>query len=92
MDVIIEFILELVLEGGIEFGADKRVSKWIRYPLLTIVILFYAAIIFGLLVVGIMALRKDIGTGLTVLLIDLLIMVLTIGAFRKKYLEYKRDN
>lgn len=34
MDELIEFILDLLLEGGIELSANKKVSKWIRYPII----------------------------------------------------------
>ena len=41
MDTLFEFILELFVEGGVEIGSDKKVSRWIRYPLILFVSLFF---------------------------------------------------
>ena len=42
MEFIIECILELLLEGSIEVLPNKKISKWIRYPLAIFVILFFS--------------------------------------------------
>ena len=33
MDLLIELIFELVMETSIEIAQDKKVKKWIRYPI-----------------------------------------------------------
>ena len=40
MEYVIEFILELLVDGTIEILPNKKVSKWIRYPLGILVGLF----------------------------------------------------
>lgn len=41
MDLLFEIIMELFLEGSIEINSNERVSKWIRYPILVMLILLF---------------------------------------------------
>lgn len=45
MDILFEFILEFVLEGSIEISSNKKISKWIRYPLLLFIGFFFISVI-----------------------------------------------
>lgn len=81
MDFVFEIILELILEGSIEIGANKKVSKWIRYPLLLIAAMFYFAVISF----------KD-GNILAASLMWILSIALILGTgfvFLKKYKQIK---
>lgn len=40
LDELFEFILELVVEGSIEISKNKKINKWIRYPLIALIIIF----------------------------------------------------
>jgi len=54
MEFLIEELLNLIFEGSIEISSNKKVSKWIRYPLIVIIILFFSVIIlsiFGLIMI-----------------------------------------
>lgn len=44
MDFILEFLLELVVEGGMEASGNRKLSRWIRYPLMILTILFFAPV------------------------------------------------
>ena len=44
MDFILEFLLELVVEGGMEASGNKKLSRWIRYPRMILTILFLVGI------------------------------------------------
>ena len=41
MDIVLEFFLELIVDGGIEASGNKKLSRWIRYPLIALVVLFF---------------------------------------------------
>lgn len=87
MDLLIEIILELLFEGGAEICANKKISKWIRYP---IVFLFFAVvfiIVFGAIFLGISALKTNLPAGLVLLSIGLIMLVCIILKFRKQYIE-----
>lgn len=52
-----EFLLDLIVEIGFgianEASTDKRVSKWIRYPLITMILLFAIGFSLALTIFGI---------------------------------------
>ena len=52
MELLFEFLGELLFEGLVEVIQNKKVSKWIRYPLLGLVSVFYLAIMGLLVMVG----------------------------------------
>lgn len=87
MDFIIEFVLELLLEGSVEISSNKKISKWIRYPILAVLILFFASVIFGLIVLGILIIPDNILGGIFITAVGLFMLIMFIFQFRKKYLE-----
>ena len=40
MDFLIELIGDVLIEGSFELATNKKVSKWIRYPILSLFIIF----------------------------------------------------
>lgn len=84
MDLFIEIIAETILEGILELSMNKKISKWIRYPALILIILIYTLLIGGLLIIGIKSLRNTLVGGTIIILLDALIFILTILAFKKK--------
>ncbi len=40
MDMLLEFIMELVMEGTVYTAQNKKVSLWIRIPLILVLVLF----------------------------------------------------
>lgn len=91
MDFIIEFILELILEGTIEIGTSRKVSKFIRYPLLALIILFYIAFNFLFIYIGIKILKDNMIGGVIIILIGILLILTTIYAFYKKLKEKENE-
>ena len=89
MEDIIEFILELILEGGIEASKNKKIPKFIRYPLILITILFFIAIIGLIFFVGIMLLKDSIIGGIFIISIGVFMFIDTIIRFKKEYLIKK---
>jgi len=53
MDFFIELFGEIFIEGLFELATNKKVPKLIRYPLLTLFILLYLALVGLLILLGI---------------------------------------
>lgn len=86
-----EFLIEILLNLLLEVSKNKKISKFIRYPLIVIIILFFAIVIFGLMFIGIICLKNSIVGGLIILLFSILLLIMAILKFKKIYLE-KRVN
>ena len=41
MDLVMEFVLTLLLEGGMEASKDKKIPRPIRYVLIALIALFF---------------------------------------------------
>ncbi len=92
MEFLIELLLDLVLEGSIEISSNKKVSKFIRYPLIILIILFFSIVIFGLLLLGIMIIKDNILIGLFIIAISLFLLIASIIKFKTIYLNKKENN
>lgn len=86
MEFIIELVFDLFVEGGIEVSSNKKISKWIRYPIIALLILFFSVVIFGMIILGIVLLPKSLLGGILIILIGLFLLVMCILKFRKEYL------
>lgn len=86
MEFIVELVLELFVEGGIEVSSNKKISKWIRYPILALLILFFSVVIFGIIILGIVMLSESILAGIILITLGLFFLVMSIHKFRKRYL------
>lgn len=86
MEFIFEFILELVLEGSIEASKSSKIPKYIRYPLIVIISLFFVAIIGLVIFAGILSLKENILLGILFILIGLFMLIMSVIKFRKTYL------
>lgn len=53
MDFLIELFGEIFIEGLFELATNKKVPKIVRYPLLTLFILLYLALVGLLVLLGI---------------------------------------
>ena len=92
MDLIIEIILELIFEGTVEISSNKKVPKWIRYPLIAILTLLISTIIIGIFILGIHFYQENIIIALFLIIISIIFSVSGISKFKKLYLEKKEDN
>lgn len=91
MDLLVEFILELILEGSIEIVKIKKIPKFIRYPILGLIILFFTTIIFGLIILGIIFLKKNILFGLLFIILGLIFLLSSIFKIKTQYKEQKKE-
>ena len=92
MDLLIEIILELILEGTIEISSNKKTPKWIRYPLTVIIVLFISIIIIGIFYLGIIIYKENILFSLILILFGIIFLISGINKFKKQYLEKKVSN
>lgn len=83
MDLIIEFVGEVIIEGIIELIQNKKISKWIRYPLLIIISLFYTAIIAAITFISIKCFSKNSLLSIFLLSVDVLLIVGIVSIIRK---------
>ena len=87
MDMLLEFIMELVMEGTVYTAQNKKVSLWIRIPLILVLVLFFGFIIIGCFLVGV-AIMRAVGffKGLTMIAISLFIL---FGILKQVY-DYRK--
>lgn len=90
MDFIIELVIELLLEGSIEISSNKRVSRWIRYPLIVFIVTLFAGIILLMLYLSFSLLNKNVLVAILILIISLFMLISAIIKFKKLYLEKKK--
>ncbi len=86
MEYLFEFILECVLEGSIEVSKSSKIPKCIRYPLILMISLFFAAVIGLIFFTGILAFKENMLAGIFFICIGSLMLILSIIKFRKVYL------
>jgi len=90
MDFIFEAIFELIIEGGIAIGTNKKYSKWIRYPLLFLAGVTYVGLIALFVFIGFDVLGDGLWRAIVMWLFALAFVIATIWAFRKEYKRYKK--
>ena len=83
MDTVLELLLDLFLEGGMEVSKSKQVPKYIRYPVMALVIAILAACIGLILVIGIAMLRDSVLAGLLLIALAGLAAFFGIRRFRR---------
>lgn len=91
MEFIFELIADLFLEGSVEIASNKKISKWIRYPILAIIILFFIVIIFGLMYLGIISLKNSLIGGAFIILVGIILFIACIYKFKEVYLREKES-
>ena len=85
MEFIIELIMELFIEGSFELLPNKKIPKWIRYILGIILILFFGAIILGIIIAGFINIKNEPIGASVIMLIGIVLLVFAL----KKFLEVK---
>lgn len=89
MELIFEVIGELLL-GFMEWIEEKHnISKWIRYPVLVLFMLFAVSVLLGLLLLGILVFQKNIVAGILIIATQLLLTFLFIYKIRKSFFMSK---
>lgn len=92
MDLLLELIFDLILDSSIEIAKDKKITKWIRYPIAFLLSLFIIAVIGMILFVGIAFLiDTDKNIKLAGILFIVFDVILIISAI-KKIKNMKKNN
>lgn len=91
MEFIFEFIIELLFEGVGEASQNKKISKFIRYPLIALIILFFTSFILLFVFMGVSILKDNIIGGILILLFTIVFLVLSIKKFKETYIEKKNN-
>ncbi len=95
MELLLEIIFELVIEGSAEVAKNRKISKWIRYPIVVLISLFIIAIIGLLTVVGFaLIFQKDIYAklgGILLLIFDIILIISAINNIKKE-IKMKKVN
>ena len=92
MDFILDLLIDLVLEDGMEASQNKKIPKGIRYLILTVVVLIYALIIGAVVWFGIETLKDDTAVGVGILIFAVVFLVLCIVKFVNAYKKKKEKN
>lgn len=96
MDFVFEIIFELVFEGSLEIAKSKKVSKWIRYPLIILISLFLIFIIgiIGFIGVSLIVSKENysIYGGIIVILFDIIVIIFGTKNIFKKIKSKKTNN
>lgn len=75
MEILIEVLCEVVLDGIVELITNKKISKWIRYPLAIIFFSFYLIIIALIGVLSINLWSETLIAAGIFMVIDLLLII-----------------
>ena len=93
MDIIFEFIFELIVEGCIEGSKCKKIPKVLRFIMLSIVILFFGTIIGFLFYGGIRGfITNNIASGIFCTVIAFFMVFACVVYFRKKLKKTAKVN
>ncbi len=87
MDYLIEFLVELILEGTLEASKSKKIPKTIRYFLIGIISLFFILIIGMIILTGILYIKENVMGALFLIILGIIMLILSIVKFRQIYLD-----
>ncbi len=95
MDLILEFIFDLVLESSMEIAKDKKIKKWIRYPLAFLLSLFIIAVIGTIFFVGVIfIIDEEINiklAGILFIIFDIILIASAIRKIKNEKINYKKS-
>ena len=84
MDFLIELIGEIFIEGLFELATNKKVPGVIRYPILSLFILLYLAVILLLIYLGIKSYTNNKLASMILWTLAIVLIIITIISIRKK--------
>ncbi len=87
MEFILEVLLDLILEGSVEISSNHKISKFIRYPLIVLIIAFFLGIISLILIVGLVSLKEHPLLGLFLIIVSIILLIGSIIKFKNTYIK-----
>lgn len=91
MEIILVFILGMVGAVLVQLSANKGVSRWIRYPLMALVVLFFGAVIALVFYLALGLSSNEPVASIAFSLLGLFLLVGTVLKFRKPYFAKRSD-
>lgn len=83
MELLFEFLGEIFFEGIIEIIKNKKISKWIRYPLFLLISVFYLMLVALIVVLSFRNFTTNHILGIFLILISLFLVILYFIFVRK---------
>lgn len=80
MEIVFEILGEFIFEVLFYTGTDRKISKWVRYPILFIVLVFFLTVILGIFALAVSTIEKNAIISIVLIIIDALI---SIGIIKK---------
>ncbi len=94
MELLLEVIFDLIVEGSAEVAKNRRISKWIRYPIVVLISLFIIAVIGLLTFMGFAIIFKGDRyaklAGILFLIFDIILIISAIKNIKKE-IEMKKS-
>ena len=87
MDYIFEVLMDLIFDYGLNLTKDKRLSKPVRYLIITLIFSCFLLVIGSLFIVGIVLFSTSWAAGLFCVLISLILLFAAIIKFLNMYLN-----
>ena len=88
-EIVIDFIVSLFIENTDNIIKNKKISKWIRYPVIFIAIVLSLLITIAPIILGIVLLDKNITASVIFILIGTVFTLLMIYEIKKIIKEKK---
>lgn len=85
MGAIIDFFVTLFVENADNIIENKKISKWIRYPIVILLILTWLILVCGTIILGIalIVLKQNLIAAMISILIGISFLIATIYKYRK---------
>jgi len=91
-EIVIDFIVSLFIENTDNIIKNKKISKWIRYPVIFIAIVLSSLITIAPIILGIVLLDKNITASVIFILIGTVFTLLMIYKIKKIIKEKDVNN
>lgn len=91
MDDLLEVIVELVLDLLFEASGDKKLPKWVRYPLIGILSLLACGMVVILVAASISLMKDNVVAGAIVLAVVCLVILALVVVMVRRYRKRKKE-
>ena len=85
MEEVFEIVLEILMEGSLAICRNKKISRWIRWPIFIVLVLFLTAVIVGIFLFGVYMYHQNIAVSLLFLAIALFLLGGCVWTFFKQF-------
>lgn len=91
MEILFEILVELILEGTFEISKNRKVPKFIRYPLIFLIVLLFLGVAVLIFYTGVLVYQKiNKFCGIFLIVLGIAFVIGAILNFKKEYLRKKK--